>query len=289
MACLPWFADAPFGRAIVEEWDSHVNSLVGFPYLWYTVPVIEEDLLMTSLQDKLGIHFHTPELLREALTHTSYVNEQPCNSAADNERLEFLGDAVLDLLVGEELFRRYPAAREGALTSMRSAIVRTDSLARASRRIDLGAHIFLGRGEEASGGRTRVANLAAATEALIGATYLDQGVEAARRLVRQLLGEAIEALEAVAPRDPKSLLQERVQARVHCTPVYRTVSQTGPDHAKEFLVQAVVGPQVIGQGVGPNKQAAEQAAAQDALENLDTELGPATLPPTTEAEPPQGS
>lgn len=248
--------------------------------------VTEEQAVLDSLQGRLGIQFHRPDLLREALTHTSYVNEQPCAFAADNERLEFLGDAVLDFLVGEELFRRYPAAREGALTSMRAAIVRTDSLARASSRIDLGAHLFLGRGEEASGGRHRVANLCAASEAVIGATYLDQGLEAARRLIQNLLGDAIQALEAQAPRDPKSLLQERVQACMHLTPVYRTVSETGPDHAKEFVVEVLVGDLVAGRGVGPNKQAAEQAAAQSALANPAVQ---GQSPDSVAAEPPQGS
>jgi len=248
--------------------------------------VTDVDSVLASLQERLGIHFQSPEILREALTHTSYVNEQPCTFTTDNERLEFLGDAVLDFLVGDELYRRYPSAREGALTSMRAAIVRTDSLARASRRIDLGAHLFLGRGEEASGGRERVATLAAGFEALLGATYLDQGVEQARRLVHDLLGEAIQALEAQAPRDAKSLLQERMQALVHCTPVYRTVSETGPDHAKEFVVEVQVGDRAVGTGVGMNKQAAEQAAAQAALDGLAAE---AKDLPAAGTEPPQGS
>lgn len=225
----------------------------------------EDASILSSLQDKLGVQFNRPELLREALTHTSYVNEQPCAFATDNERLEFLGDAVLDFLVGEALYRRYPSAHEGALTSMRAALVRTDSLARASHAVDLGGHLFLGRGEEASGGRERAANLAAAFEAVIGATYLDQGLEVARRLMLALLGDAIQALEASATRDPKSLLQEYVQARTHCTPVYHTTAERGPDHAKEFVVEVVVGDQVVGVGSGPSKQVAEQAAAHAAL------------------------
>ncbi len=228
----------------------------------------EEAAILASVEQRLGVRFAHPELLREALTHTSYVNEQPCAFAADNERLEYLGDAVLDFLVGEALYRRYPAAREGLLTSMRAAIVRTDSLARASRRLDLGAHLFLGRGEEASGGRERAANLAAAFEALLGAAYLDQGLDTARRLVLDLLGDAIQALNASATRDAKSLLQERVQARIHCTPVYRTSAERGPDHAKEFVVEVLVGEDVVGVGTGPSKQVAEQAAAQAALEHL---------------------
>lgn len=246
----------------------------------------EEQATLDSFQALIGVRFRTPELLREALTHSSYVNEQPSLAINDNERLEFLGDAVLDFLVADELFRRYTTAREGALTSMRAALVRTDSLAAASRRIDLGAHLFLGRGEEASGGRQRTANLCAAFEAVIGAVYLDQGLEQARRLVQWLLGDAIQALEAQAPRDPKSLLQERAQAILHRTPLYRTVAQTGPDHAKEFIVEVLVGDQVIGRGAGPSKQAAEQAAAQSALSSPVIQ---GDSPGSAAPEPPQGS
>ncbi len=220
------------------------------------------------MQHHLGFEFHTPGLLREALTHTSYVNEKPCELTADNQRLEFLGDAVLDLLVAHELYSRYPAAREGELTAMRAALVRTDTLARVSQQLDLAGHLFLGRGEEASGGRERVANLCAALEALIGATFLDQGLDVTRELVCRLLAGPLAELAATkAMRDPKSLLQERVQACLHRTPFYRTVSETGPDHAKQFVVEVMVGEQVLGQGRGPSKQAAEQAAAQAALQN----------------------
>lgn len=230
----------------------------------------DPEAVLASMQSKLGVSFRRPELLREALTHSSYLNENPCEVASDNERLEFLGDAVFDLLAGEELYLRFPAAREGELTAMRAALVRTDALARAARRIDLPAHLFLGRGEEASGGRYRAANLCAALEAVIGAIYLDQGLDAARRLMHRLLGDVIDALDRVAMRDPKSLLQERVQARIHCTPVYRTVAETGPDHAKEFVVEVLVDGRVVGTGKGPSKQAAEQAAARAALENPET-------------------
>ncbi len=219
------------------------------------------------MQQNLGVQFRNPGILREALTHTSYVNENPCEVSNDNERLEFLGDAVLDFLVAEDLFLHFPIAREGELTAMRAALVKTDTLARVARRLQVGDHLFLGRGEQASGGRERVANLCAALEAIIGATYLDRGLEETRALVRSLLSDALTALGERATRDAKSLLQERVQARLHCTPVYRTVSESGPDHAKEFVVQVLVGDQVVGTGSGSNKQAAEQAAARAALQN----------------------
>ena len=224
------------------------------------------------MQRELGFDFHCPQLLFEALTHPSYVNERPGEIAADNERLEFLGDAVLGLLVAEDLFLRYPIAREGELTAMRAALVRKDTLARVSRRLHLGEHLFLGLGEENSGGRERIANLCAALEAVIGATFLDRGLEDTRRLVRSLLGEGSQAPGAGPEvRDAKSALQERVQGALHCTPYYRTVSETGPDHAKVFIVEAVVGDRVVGTGRGANKQAAEQSAARAALQNPELE------------------
>jgi len=229
---------------------------------------VDPEANVASMQEHLGFRFSDPALLRDALTHTSYVNENPEQGATDNERLEFLGDAVLDFLVAEELYRRYPAAREGELTAMRAALVQTHTLARVSSRLHLSHHLFLGRGEEASGGRERPANLCAALEAVIGATYLDHGLGEARQLVHRLLGDALASLgETKAMRDPKSLLQEQVQARSHLTPVYRTVSESGPDHAKQFVVEVLVGDQVLGCGRGSNKQAAEQAAARAALES----------------------
>lgn len=229
----------------------------------------ETDALLLSMQQNLGVQFRNPALLREALTHTSYVNENPCEVTTDNERLEFLGDAILDFLVAEALFLRFPMAREGELTAMRAALVRTDFLARVARRLQLGSHLFLGRGEEASGGRQRGANLCAALEAVVGAIFLDRGLDETRYLIHSLFGSAIDALgEAKTMRDPKSRLQERVQSQLHCTPVYRTVSESGPDHAKEFVVEVIVREQVLGTGSGSSKQAAEQAAARAALEAL---------------------
>lgn len=232
------------------------------------------------MQQKLGFRFRQPALLREALTHTSYVNENPSEVTTDNERLEFLGDAVFDLLVAEVLYQRYPKAQEGELTAMRAALVKTDTLARVSHRLNVADHLLLGRGEEASGGRRRPANLCAGLEAIIAATYLDQGLDVARRLVHDLLGDAIDALGvSMATRDPKSRLQEQIQADLHCTPVYRTVSQSGPDHAKEFMVEVAVGDRVLGTGRGPSKQSAEQAAARDALATLDEQ--PPKPPPSS--------
>ena len=250
----------------------------GRPLVVYCPPVKEQahaetppEATVVSMQKQLGLSFRTPELLREALTHTSYLNERPLDVASDNQRLEFLGDAVLDLLVAEELYHHYPLAREGQLTAMRAAVVRTDSVARASHHIRLSEHLLLGHGEEATGGRARRPILCAALEAVIGAVFLDQGMDAARTLVREIFCDAFAALDLPeATRDPKSLLQERVQAEMHRTPIYCSLSESGPDHAKEFLVEVRVGDAVLGYGRGHSKQAAEQAAARSALQSWTT-------------------
>ncbi|MGQ9682474.1 MAG: ribonuclease III [Anaerolineae bacterium] len=256
----------------------------------YCRPVTEQanpdaspEAILASLQETLGLRFRTPELLREALTHASYLNERPQEATRDNQRLEFLGDAVLDLVVAHELYSRYPEAREGQLTAMRAAVVRTDAVARASAHIRLADHLLLGHGEEVTGGRTRSAILCAALEAVLGALFLDQGLDTAQGLVKRLFRDAFAALDhPEATRDPKSLLQEKVQAELHCTPVYRALSESGPDHAKEFLVEVRVGDRVLGHGRGPSKQAAEQAAARSALHCYPA-LPPHEEPPPTAA------
>ncbi len=221
---------------------------------------------IADYQARLGLEFLNSGLLHEALTHRSYINEHPDHPMPDNQRLEFLGDAVIDLIVGEWLFRRYPEAHEGELTSARAMIVRTETLAAFAREIALGSHLRLGRGELATGGNERVANLCAGFEALVGALYLDRGLEAARRWVHRFLKAHAGAIDARARwRDPKSRLQELVQAVRRVTPAYRVVGEEGPEHAKVFTAQVVVAGEVWGQGEGTTKQAAEQAAADAAL------------------------
>jgi len=210
------------------------------------------------------------ELLEKALTHRSYVNEYPGLDLPDNQRLEFLGDAILDFLVGEWLYHRYPDAREGELTSLRAHIVRTGGLADFAREIDLGLYLRLGKGEATSGGHERPANLCAAFEALVGAIYLDQGMDAIRSWVYRFLeGHAREIDQRRKIKDAKSLLQEYTQGELHVTPTYRIVRESGPDHAKLFTAQVVIGDRVWGEGTGNNKQDAEQAAAQNALQVRD--------------------
>lgn len=222
-----------------------------------------------TLQSSLELAFHDEDLLLQALTHRSFHNEHGTTDVGDNERLEFLGDAVLDFMVGDMLFRRYPDMPEGDLTRLRAALVRTESLARVAQEMSLGVHLRMGRGEEGTGGRERQTNLCAALEAVVGALYLDQGVEAVRMFIAPRLDALLqEILKESLDRDARSSLQEWSQAELNLTPVYRTVSSSGPDHEKEFVVEVMIGEQVAGQGTGRSKQAGAQAAARDALRRV---------------------
>jgi ribonuclease III len=226
----------------------------------------------TQLEDELGIEFRDKSLLQRALTHRSYLNEHPEFPLEDNERLEFLGDAVLDFVTGEYLYHRFPELREGLLTSLRSVLVRRDTLARFARELGLGEYLLMGHGEIETGGRNRAATLCAAFEALVGALYLDQGLASVDKLLAPLVApEVVRTLKDRSLKDAKSLLQELAQARTHQTPRYRTIAETGPDHAKEFTVQVTISGKVYGEGYGSNKQQAAQAAAQEALDRLEAE------------------
>jgi ribonuclease-3 len=219
------------------------------------------------LEQRLGQPFRQRELLLEALTHRSYVFEKPAAGLKQNERLEFLGDAILAFLSAEYLFSTYPALSEGELTDTRAALVRASTLAEFARRLDLGRHLRMGRGEARSGGRQRDALLAAGFEALLGALYLDNGLEAVRRLLLPLLAE--EAQRVVSGgrfKDDKSLLQELAQEHLGVTPTYRVLTEEGPAHSRAYTVAVVLGEYVAGQGRGRNKQSAEQEAAHKALE-----------------------
>jgi ribonuclease-3 len=221
-----------------------------------------------DLAERLGLHFTNLHLLVRALTHRSYVNENP-NAVEDNERLEFLGDAVLDFVVGAWVYNRYPEMQEGDLTRMRSALVRTDTLAMFARQLDFGAALRLGRGELASGGRQRDNLLCATFEAVIGAMYLDAGVPAVETFVEPLLIDASDKVISHVERyDPKSTLQEWAQSNKLGTPRYTTVASSGPDHARVFTVEVQVNGKIFGRGKGTSKQVAAQAAAQVALESL---------------------
>jgi ribonuclease-3 len=229
---------------------------------------------ISTIESVLKFEFENKALLQRALTHRSYLNENPDHPLEDNERLEFLGDAVLNFITGEYLYHRFPEIAEGRLTNLRSALVRTERLAHFATGLKLGDYLFLGRGEEESGGRQRAAILCDAFEALVGALYLDQGLEAARSFVCQIIEPSLEdILASDTDKDAKSQLQEVAQSHYQLTPTYRTIKEQGPDHAKEFTVAALIGDKTYGVGEGLSKQSAAQAAAQQALEVLRKELG----------------
>lgn len=221
-----------------------------------------------DLAKRLGLHFTNLHLLVRALTHRSYVNENT-NAVEDNERLEFLGDAVLDFVVGAWVYNHFPEMQEGDLTRMRSALVRTDTLAKFARQLDLGPALRLGRGELASGGRRRDNLLCATFEAIIGAMYLDTGIPNVEIFIEPLLADASQRIIShVEQYDPKSTLQEWAQSNKLGTPKYTTVDSSGPDHARTFTVEVHINGKVFGRGEGTSKQSAAQMAAHAALESL---------------------
>ena len=224
---------------------------------------------LTSLQQTLGLSFNDASLLEQSLVHSSYLNENPDFTPVSNERLEFLGDAVLGLIVAEKLYQDSPHLTEGEMTKRRAALVRRETLARIARNIKLGDHLYLGKGEEASGGRQKPTNLAAALEAVIAAIYLDQGPATTRDSVVRLLDTELQkAGSRGVEADYKSKLQELIQARKQPSPNYRVIEATGPDHGKTFTVEVSDGETVLGKGSGKSKKAAESEAARQALGKL---------------------
>jgi len=224
---------------------------------------------LASLQSALHLSFRDPFVLQQALVHRSYINESPDSPLASNERLEFLGDAVLGFVVAEEIFQRFPDLAEGELTKLRSALVRGETLSRIALSLGLGDYLYLGHGEEESGGRQRPRNLSCAMEAVIGAVLVDSGLDAARGFILRLLEEDLErAIEEKLVADCKSRLQQIIQSERRMTPVYRTVEEVGPDHAKTFTVEVMAGDATLGRGTGRSKRAAEMEAAREALEAL---------------------
>jgi ribonuclease-3 len=240
---------------------------------------------LATVEAGLGLTFHDKTLLLRALTHRSYINENPNSPLEDNERLEFLGDAVLDFVTAEYLYHRFPEMDEGQLTSLRSALVRTETLARFAAEMGLDQFVYMGRGEEESGGRTRPAIMCGCYEALVGAFYLDHGLDAIKALIIQVIKPmAQHIVQNETNKDAKSRLQELSQGHRQVTPTYRTISEQGPDHSKEFTVAAIVGGEIYGLGTGRSKQAAAQAAAQAALERLDREILEEAIPYAEEEE-----
>jgi ribonuclease-3 len=223
-----------------------------------------------GLQRRIGYRFKDRGLLEHALTHKSRAAEDASGGVADNESLEFLGDAVLGLVVADLLFRKYPEYDEGQKSKVKASVVSTQSLARHAEQMGLGDHLLLGRGEEKTGGRFKQALLADAYEALIAGIYLDGGLEAASAFLLRELHDAIEAGGTPqATRDFKSALQERLQALGRPLPEYRVSGEAGPDHRKTFMVEVVVDGQVLGTAMGRAKKEAEQEAAREALEKVE--------------------
>jgi ribonuclease III len=233
---------------------------------------------LDGLEATIGHSFSSQGLLEQALTHRSFVAEHGAHGAGtragDNERLEYLGDAVVGLVTAESLFRLYPELPEGALTRLRGALVSRRHLAEVARGIEMGQYLRLGRGEDRSGGRAKTALLANAMEAVIGAIYLDAGLDAARRLIEaRVIAPTVESLReqltaGAGVGDFKSALQELLQARRQGQPEYRTTAESGPDHRKRFFVEVRAGGERLAEGSGPTRKIAEQDAARRALERL---------------------
>ena len=224
---------------------------------------------LSDLEKVLGVEFRDRGLLRKALTHSSYVNENPHLDLESNERLEFLGDALLGYVVAQELYLLFPTLSEGQLTEARSALVRAESLTRIARRLGLGDYLHLGTGEEQGGGRGRPRNVGRALEAVIGAILLDSGLEPARAFVLTQLGEDLHrAGEEGIRKDYKSQLQELTQARWKVHPIYTVSEEQDADDTRRFVAEVLVDGRVMGRGTGPTKQAAQRHAAREALRQL---------------------
>jgi ribonuclease-3 len=227
---------------------------------------------MKDLEKIIGFDFNNTLLLKEALTHRSYLNENKNWPTPHNERLEFLGDAVLELIVTDFLYKKYPDFDEGKLTGIRAALVNHNMLSRVADEIDLDNYVFLSRGENNSSDKTREAIYANAVEALIGAIYLDQGYELSKGFIDKfILSKLNMVMDQELYNDPKSLLQEVVQEKLKVTPWYKVLEEKGPDHEKEFLVGVYFDEKIGAKGVGKSKQDAERAAAKNALNMFEDE------------------
>lgn len=222
--------------------------------------------MLTEVEKNLGLDFKDKNLLKTAFTHRSYLNEHPDEKLPHNERLEFLGDAILGFVVSEHLFLTYPNHAEGDLTNFRSSLVNARSLAEVAKDLELGKYLLLSKGEESTGGRDRQYLLANTFEALLGAIYLDTGIEPAKKLIyKELIPKLTEIIDRKLYKDFKSGFQEVAQEKQNITPSYKVIEETGPDHSRTFTVGVYLGEELVGQGSGKSKQAAEQKAAEEAL------------------------
>lgn len=230
--------------------------------------------MASRLEELIGVAFQDERLLQSAFVHRSFMHERPerIPGLTSNERLEFLGDAVLNFVTASWLYARFPDLSEGDLTALRAALVKTTTLAGFARGLDLGSHVRISRGEDTPAARNRAPLLADVFEAVLGAIYLDQGLDAAREFVLPFLERQLVAIESgTAEIDYRTRLQELTQARFNLTPRYQVVSVSGKDHEREFTQEVLVGATIYGVGSGPSKQTAAQAAARAALERLSSE------------------
>ncbi len=229
----------------------------------------EKDLMSNNLEKKLDYKFKNRTLLKEALTHPSFQKKSLKDKKANNQRLEFLGDSVLNLIVTEYLYRKLPSFSEGKLTKIKSVIVSKDILAKWADQLSLGKYIILGKGEDSTGGRKKLSILADCFEALLGAIYLDSGLQKAKKIISLFIKKETELIiKGKHGEDYKTLLQEISQKKMKCLPEYCLIKEKGPDHKKIFSIEVRLKKIVYGTGTGENKKEAEQEAAQDALKKL---------------------
>jgi ribonuclease-3 len=221
---------------------------------------------MTDI-DSLKKIIKNKKLLEQALTHKSWVNEHP-NFRGSNERLEFLGDAILEFVISDEIYNAFPEKEEGYLTALRANLVNTSNLASIAKKLDIGKNLYLSKGEEETGGRENISLLADTVEAIIGSIYIDQGLEVAKKFIVLNLMQDLKEKLAGPLKDPKSRLQEYIQSKGKPAPRYIVADETGPDHAKNFIIQVLVENKAIGEGKGKSKSEAEQNAALNALDSL---------------------
>ena len=225
---------------------------------------------LDDLQKQIQITFKNPGLLKNAFIHRSYLNEHKDFKGDSNERLEFLGDSVLSIIVSKFLFDQLPKSSEGELTQIRASLVRTETLAALSQNLSLGNYLFLSKGEEESGGRQSKTILANTFESLVGAIFLDQGMEGAQKIIEKNILSNWKQLAADAAADNKSKLQEMLQRKFHMSPSYKLIKTWGPDHERNFEVGVYLKEELLGKGLGKNKQSAAQAAAENAIARLKT-------------------
>ncbi len=214
--------------------------------------------------------FNNPQIKELVFIHRSYLNEAGANHLESNERLEFLGDSILSFVVSSHIFNEHKELKEGQLTSIRSVLTNTETLYEISSELDLGSHLKLSKGEEQSGGRSNKTILANTLEALIGGIYIDQGIEAARKFIEDnIISHSEEIIESQGLKDPKSSLQEKIQEKHRESPIYRVISEEGPDHSKQYTIGVYLNEKLLAEGVGSSKQIAEKAAAKAALDAME--------------------